>query len=70
MGFAYKEKNGDFVFLQNTNIYDLVLLREVMVKPPWEARYGNKVKAWEEVAEKLSETKDATSYLLFKKITL
>ena len=60
-----QKKDDNLLFLNDSNIQDLYLLRQIMVAPLWEAGYGMKIKAWTELAEILSATKDDSGENVF-----
>ena len=61
---------GKLLFLQNSNIKDLQLLRVLVIKLPWKAPYGQVTKAWEAVSDMCMEQRGVNDGAIFEEGSL
>ena len=60
-----KKVNNKLAFLQQDNLRDLFLLRQINTSLPWSAGFGNITRAWEEVTDNLNKHVDADGECLY-----
>jgi hypothetical protein len=59
------EKKLSYPFLEDSNVKDLVLVRQLLVDKPFLAGYGQVIKCWDDFTSSLNKTVDDSGQLIF-----